>query len=183
MRDTSIARDADNQERDHFFPTPPSATLAMLAVEQFEGVIWEPACGDGAISRVLEGAGYSVISTDLIARGYGTPHRDFLLEFQTTAPNIVTNPPFKFAEEFAWHALARTTAKVAMLCRLAWLEGKQRRKLFMGTPLARVWVFSSRVQMARGGTDAGAGGGGMIPFAWYVWDKTHVGPPTLGWLP
>jgi len=40
-------------------------------VESFEGQIWEPACGDGAISRVLEAAGYQVISTDLIDRGYG----------------------------------------------------------------------------------------------------------------
>jgi hypothetical protein len=37
---------------DHdYYPTPPEAVRALLGVEQFEGTIWEPACGDGAISR------------------------------------------------------------------------------------------------------------------------------------
>lgn len=178
-----IIPDSVNRERDNYFPTPPHATRALLSVERFEGDIWEPACGDGAMARVLEESGYRVHSTDLIDRGYGTTNRDFLLEYETTADNIVTNPPFYLAEEFARHALARSRRKVAFLCRLAWLEGKERRRLFTASPLARVWVFSSRVQMARGGTDTGKGGGGMIPFAWFVWQHGHEGPPTLGWLP
>lgn len=177
-----IAPDAENRERDDFYPTPPEATRALLNVEKFEGGIWEPACGDGSISRVLEAAGYEVESTDLIARGYGTPNRDFLLEWQQTADNIVTNPPFKHAEDFARHSLRRSRRKVAMLCRLAWLEGKERGKMFRTTPLARVWVFSSRVLMTRAGMEM-SGGGGMIAFAWYVWDHEHSGAPTLGWLP
>jgi hypothetical protein len=36
-----------------FYPTPPEAVRALLSVESFEGSIWEPACGDGAISRTL----------------------------------------------------------------------------------------------------------------------------------
>lgn len=179
----SIIPDAENRERDDFYPTPPRATRALLDVEQFYGTIWEPACGDGAISKVLLDAGHDVISTDLIDRGYGTPHRDFLLEYRTRADNIVTNPPFKHAEEFAWHALRCAHRKVALLCRLAWLEGKARNKLFTSTPLARVWVFSSRVPMLRGGAEMMKGGGGMIAFAWFVWDHAHAGEPRLGWLP
>jgi hypothetical protein len=72
----------------------------LLAVEKFNGGIWEPACGDGSISKELEAAGYAVHSTDLIDRGYGTGGVDFLLDYRTSADNIVTNPPFKFAEEF-----------------------------------------------------------------------------------
>jgi len=45
---------------------------ALLSVETFEGSIWEPACGDGAISKVLLAAGFDVVSTDLIDRGFGT---------------------------------------------------------------------------------------------------------------
>lgn len=55
--------------------------------------------------------------------------------------------------------------------------------MFQSTPLARVWVFSSRVPMLRGGDKMMAGGGGMIAFAWYVWDHAHNGAPTIGWLP
>src|SRR3546814_11582916 len=109
-----ISPDSANRERDDFYPTPPEGTRALLSVERFEGEIWEPACGDGAISKELEAAGHTVYSTDLIDRGYGTPGVDFLLDYSTTAANIVTNPPFKLAEEFARHALARSTGKVCM---------------------------------------------------------------------
>lgn len=177
-----IIPDAKNREKDDFYPTPPSATRALLSVEQFEGDIWEPACGDGAISRVLEAEGYAVRSTDLVDRGYGEPRVDFLMEWGGRVDNIVTNPPFKYAEDFAHRALATAGRKVALLCRLAWLEGKARRRLFESTPLARVWVFSSRVPMNRNGEPMKKGTGGMIAFAWYVWDHAHDGPPTLGWI-
>ena len=172
-----IIRQADNRE-DDFYPTPERGTKALLSVEKFEGEIWEPACGDGAISKVLEAAGYSVRSTDLVDRGYGTPRIDFLMEQRTSVPNIITNPPFKLAEEFVAQSLRFTTRKVAILARLAWLEGVARKKLFEGSPLARVWVFSSRLKF----NIPGRGERGMIAFAWFVWDHAHKGPPTLGWL-
>ncbi len=77
-----------------FYPTPPEATRALLSVESFEGSIWEPACGDGAISKVLIEAGYEVISTDLIDRGYGAGGHDFLKSSRPLAKNIITNPPY-----------------------------------------------------------------------------------------
>lgn len=178
----TIIPDTANRERDDFYPTPAAGTRALLSVERFDGCIWECACGDGAISKELEAAGYTVISTDLIDRGYGAGGVDFLLDFQTAAPNIITNPPFKHAEEFVRHALARATRKVAMLCRLAWLEGIERKALFERTPLARIWVFSRRLAMLRGGAAMQQGGGGMIAFAWYVWEHGHSGPPSIGWI-
>jgi hypothetical protein len=178
-----IIPDAENRERDDFYPTPPRATKALLSVETFEGGIWEPACGDGAISRVLEDAGYEVLSTDLIERGYGQANIDFLLDWRTTTDNIITNPPFKHAQEFVEHALNRSRRKVAMICRLAWLEGQERRKMFESTPLKAVWVFSGRIPMQRGRQhEDGKDVGGMIAFAWFVWDHAHKGKPTLGWL-
>lgn len=176
-----IIPDAENREKDDFYPTPPEGTRALLSVESFTGPIWEPACGDGAMSRVLQEAGHEVISTDLIDRGFGVPRIDFLMEWQSRAPNIITNPPFKHAEEFTHKALSLTTGKVAMLCRLAWLEGRARRQMFESTPLARVWVFAGRLGMQRG-RQATKGEGGMIAFAWFVWEHGHQGPPTLGWV-
>ena len=111
------------------------------------------------MSKVLQEAGYSVLSTDLIDRGFGESGIDFLLDYTTTADNIVTNPPFKLAEPFVRHALARSRRKVAMLARLAWLEGKGRKRLYAESPIARVWVFSERVPMLRGGDQMMTGGG------------------------
>lgn len=177
----NVAPSAD-REKDDFYPTPPDATRALLRLEKFGSQIWEPACGDGAISNVLSGAGHTVISTDLLDRGYGEPRIDFLMEQRLLAPEIITNPPFKLAEQFARHALDLGVQKLAMLLRLAWLEGTERKRLFESTPLARVHVASRRLSMARGGTDVGKGGGSMIAFAWFVWDRAHEGPPILSWF-
>ena len=177
-----IVPDAENREKDDFYPTPPRATEALLSVEKFDGPIWEPACGDGAISRVLTQAGCWVHSTDLVYRNFGFGGIDFLLDHQTIYDNIVTNPPFKLAEEFAAHALKRSRKKVVMLARLAWLEGKARRRFFENSPLARVWVFSSRLVIARAGETWRSKQGGMIAFAWYVWEHGYTGKPTIGWL-
>lgn len=179
-RAQSIVGTSKGRPENDFYPTPPEATLALLAREKFTGTIWEPACGDGAISRVLLEAGYNVYSSDLIDRGYGTAPHDFL-HSKINADNIVTNPPFVLAQEFVEKALASTNGKVAMLCKLAFLEGQKRKAFFENTPLARVHVFSKRVNFYREG-ERGKLGTSMIAFAWYVWEHGHEGPPTLGWL-
>lgn len=180
-RSVGLAVDHDNREKDDFYATPREVVEALLAVESFDGPIWEPACGDGAISRVLEERGHIVYSSDLVARGYGEGRVDFLMEWKPRSPNIVTNPPFKNAEDFIRHSLRMTTGKVALLLRLGCLEGIERGKIFRSSPLARVWVFSARVQLWRNGI-ATSESGGMVAFAWFVWEHGYVGKPTLGWL-
>ncbi len=170
-----------DRQKDDFYPTPPEATEALLGKEIFTGPVWEPACGDGAISRVLIAHGHTVVSSDLIDRGYGTPRVDFLMETRPQAPNIITNPPFKHALPFLIKALALTDGKVVFLCRLAWLEGIERGAMFRSTPLARVWVCSRRVRMNRGGESLKKTGS-MLAFAWFVWEHGYQGAPTLGWI-
>lgn len=183
-----------DRETHDFYPTWPAATKALLGVEEFRGPIWEPACGDGAMSEVLAAAGHDVISSDLIDRGYGAPGRDFLMEWNALAPNIVTNPPFRWAQGFIDRALMLTrpqhfplaperwTNKVAMFLRLAFLEGQERGTWLPTTPLARVWVMSRRVPFQRGRMAEEGDGHGVIAFAWLVWEYGHQGPPALGWL-
>ena len=71
-------------DRGHdLYQTCPEATLALLRAERLPKRLWEPACGPGAIVRVLRGAGHTVLATDLI--DYQSPdqdhgRRDFLLE-------------------------------------------------------------------------------------------------------
>jgi hypothetical protein len=81
-----------------FFPTPRWATFALIDNEAFKGNIWECACGDGAMSRVLEQAVRSVYSSDLYERGYGDHGHDFLNPHRS-ADNIVTNPPYNCAAQ------------------------------------------------------------------------------------
>jgi hypothetical protein len=123
-----------------FFPTPRWATFALIDNEKFAGDIWESACGDGAMSRVLEETGRSVFSSDLYNRGYGESGRDFL-SWSRKANNIVTNPPYNSAEGFAAAGVKNASRKFALLLRLAFLEGANRANtIFTKTPPSRVWV-------------------------------------------
>lgn len=172
------------REKDDFYATPPGSVEALLKVESFDGPIWEPACGDGAISKVLEAHGHRVSSTDLVDRGYGESGVDFLMEWQPRAPNIVTNPPFKLAPQFARNALRLTTGKVALLLKVGFLEGKGRGDLYDVAPFARLWVFRERQTFLKGGSEAVTmnGAGGMIAYGWFVWEHGYTGKPTLGWI-
>jgi hypothetical protein len=176
-----VAVDAENRQRDDFYPTPPEGIRALLSVERFDGPIWEPACGDGAISRVLIDCGYTVISSDLVDRGYGESRVDFLMEWQSRAPNIVTNAPFKLLDAFMRHAVHLYTGKVALLMRLQCLGGQKRGRFYQATPPARVLVFSRRLPSWRNG-EVGIGSS-MFDYAWYVWDHAHQGKTTVEWLP
>jgi hypothetical protein len=191
----SIGSDPDRRAADDFYETPAQAVKLFTRAEKFEGPIWNPSCGRGSISKVLENEGYTVHSTDLVDRGYGKGGVDFLTcqKPRFAFNNIITNPPFEHAVDFAVRALGMADRKVCLLCRLLWLEGKKRRKLFERYPLAKVWVYSSRVscsQMIRSHRASffdedeiiPISGNSMITFAWFCWDHSHKGPPTLGWL-
>ena len=91
----------ENREYGDFYPTPIRATKELLKVEKFDGIIWECACGNGAISKVIEKENIKVISSDILDYGYGETNIDFLNDtnlfnkFDFKADNIITNPPFK----------------------------------------------------------------------------------------
>lgn len=163
-----------------FFPTPAWATHALTENEPFAGDIWECACGDGAMAQALEAAGHNVRATDLYARGYGETGVDFL-SADTPVDNIVTNPPYNVAEAFVAKGLTLARRKLALLLRLAFLEGANRaRTIFLANPPSRVWVFSERITFYMKG--AARAGSGTTAYAWFVWDK-DAGPGTeLRWL-
>lgn len=175
---------------DDFYPTPRETSKALLSCESFaDGVwsstcphVWEPACGDGAISAVMEHAyGYRVVSTDLYDHGYGQTGIDFLQTTRLLAPNIVTNPPFKLATEFVRHAVIDLQChKLALLVKLAFLEGVERSQLLEETHLTRVYVFRRRQSISR--VDYTRGNRGMLAFAWLVWQRGYFGKPTIEWI-
>jgi len=164
-----------------FFPTPAWATFALVDNEAFKGDVWECACGDGAMSRVLEDANPSTFSSDLYRRGYGEPGIDFL-DPARTADNIVTNPPYNCAEGFVASGLKHARRKFALLLRLAFLEGANRqRTIFSRCPPSRVWVFSERITFYPSGVERK--GSGTTAYAWFVWDKDASTGTELKWFP
>lgn len=163
-----------------YFPTPAWATHSLMENEEFSGEIWECACGDGAMSRVLARDGNFVRSSDLYDRGFGEVGIDFNTA-KTLADNIVTNPPYNSAEGFVRSGVKLARKKFALLLRLAFLEGANRANtIFAQYPPSRVWVFSERITFYPAG--AVQGGSGTTAYAWFVWDKDVCEGTQLKWF-
>lgn len=174
------SRNNGERDADDFYPTPAYAVEELLKREIFIGNIWECACGEGDISQVLKKAGYEVISTDLIDRGYGE-QIDFL-KSNIIADNIITNPPYKIALDFVLKAKKQSKKKIAMFLKTVWLESESRYDMFQDKefPLKTIYQFSKRVTLYKSGIKMK--NSGMIAYAWYVWDKEYKGKPTVDWI-
>lgn len=189
---TGNARAALKERGDDLYETPAVATEALLRVEKLPEIIWEPACGPGSIVRTLREAGHRVYATDLV--DYGCPDSesrvDFLMEHNapTYIGAIVTNPPFKLANEFVAHGLM-LAPKVVMLLRLAFLEGQGRSQILDSGLLARVYIFRNRLPMmhrAGRGTKVAKTNTSAMAFAWFVWEHGHNGATEIkriSWTP
>ena len=162
--------------KNDFYPTPVEATEALLRHQKFDGEIWECACGDGAISKILLQHGYKVYSSDLIDRGYGSPNHDFLTS-KLKSDNIVTNPPFNLSLEFALKSLKCVKQKAVFFHKLVFLESKKRQEqLFKLNKLEKVLIMPGRLAFK------GYKSGGLMCFAWFVFDVNYDGKPTIDWI-
>lgn len=175
----------ENREAFDYYATDLKAVEMLLELEQFAPVIWEPACGEGHISKVLQAHGYEVISTDLVYRGFGDPEPlDFLKEtLEGFEGDIITNPPYSAGLEFVQRALEsiRPGGKVAMFLKVQFLEGQKRGAFFKDTPPRTVYISRSRLSCAKNG-DFERFPDSAIAYAWYVWEKGFTGDPVIKWF-
>lgn len=158
------------RQKHDFYETPRIATVELLERVQFHGRILEPACGKGAIVRVLQEyyRPRMIVYGDLVNYHFpGQRIQDFLTTDWTVA-NIITNSPYSLALPFIRHAVESAQEKVAMLFRLDFLQSKSRKKIFQETRLTDVYVFSYRLKFIIDGKPRG-----MVPYAWFLWDKTN----------
>ena len=181
-------RTEDRESLDDF-PTPPWATRAfikhILGEERVaDDSVWEPACGRGHMAQVLQEKFKSVRSSDIHDYGYGVIH-DFVSGIGPveSVDWVITNPPFKLAEEFLSRALPMARKGVALLTRTVFIESVGRfERVFDVRPPAIVAQYVERVPMVRGRVDAKAST--ATGYAWLVWDKAHEGKFTqLKWIP
>ena len=172
------------RQQEDYYATEPAAMEFLLAEEGFAPHVWECACGEGHLSKVLEAQGYDVRSTDFIYRGYGEAETvDFLKAEGGFDGDIITNPPYKYALEFVEKALRMVGhgRKVAMFLKLTFLEGKGRKQFFLDNPPKTVYVSSSRLKCAKNG-DFRATASSAVAYAWFVWEKGYAGNPAIKWI-
>jgi hypothetical protein len=183
-----LDRPTGDRHPEDFCITPARGVQELLRRETFSGTVWDPACGDGSICRALEAGGYASLGSDLIDRGHGYK-MDFFdhTRLPSSVEAIVTNPPYMkmMPEEFLHHSLRIGAPKVALLLRILWLSGARRGRTVFGgaTPLKAVYPFSYRLGVTRDGYPARSDGkGGMIDFAWFIWERGHIGDPIIRWI-
>jgi len=158
------------------FPTPPWATRALLQhvirdPNLSNLTCLEPACGRGYMSRPLLEKFQRVDSADLIDYGYGEV-RDFLNYPYLAGSHdwVITNPPFKLAQEFIERAMTVANSGVAILARTVFLESVGRYEaLFKNNPPTYFAQFTERVPMVKGRVDRKAST--ATGYAWFVWKK------------
>ncbi len=164
------SRHALADRKDDLYETPACAVRALLRVEptlQWKQWIWEPCAGRGAIVRELRAFGHGVHAMDLVAHpgadpGILTPI-DFLMEWAKPdcAASIVTNPPYKLADDFIRHGLG-LGLPVIVLLRLMAIEGAGRSDLIDN--------HLRLPTMHREGWDGPRMSASGAPFAWFVFE-------------
>ena len=171
------------------FPTPPWATRAL--VEHVLGnkdllrmqTCLEPACGAGHMAKVLKEYFGEVHYADAYKYEYG-PVCDFLTDIYMNRSYdwVITNPPFRLAEEFVLHALNVARVGVAILARTVFLESAGRYKaIFRERPPSQFAQFVERVPIVKGRLDGKATT--ATGYAWFVWEHQAARTPCLTWVP
>lgn len=190
-----IRKNNPDREKNDFYATDPKVVEELLKLEKFSNRIWEPACGKGHISKVLEDNGHTVYSTDLIDRGYGIGGIDFftasLLGIDFLNSNgifdgdIITNPPYKLQTEFVLKSLEiiDNGSKVAMFLPLRFLESQERSNyIFWKYAPKMVYISRNRVICAKDGDFKLSSQDTAIAYTWIIWEKGFIGNTILKWF-
>lgn len=163
-----------------YFPTPPWGTRALTelvlkgyGIPVADQVAEEPSCGEGDMALPLAEAFRRVHASDIYPYGHGEIG-DYLDDTLGTRYDpgepvdwSIFNPPFNAALDFVRVALRRARVGVAALCRMAWIETRERYALFSEARPAMFCPFVERLPMVEGRLDPDASS--ATPYAWFVW--------------
>ncbi|MFC3075167.1 hypothetical protein [Shinella pollutisoli] len=165
-----------------WYVEPHECSRALFRVEEFQGTIWDPACGFGRIVQQARSLDKIAIGSDIVKRG---DICDFTADFFSMESfpdfeNIITNPPFGRAEEFVRRALEIIPphGKVAAILPIVWLAGfSTKRHWLPKSPLCKVYPISPRPSMPPGLViEAGIKpGNGTKDYCWLVWKRDYIG--------
>lgn len=184
-----MAQRAEQADSLDDFPTPPWATRAFIRhyfrnEDLADSSVWEPACGRGHMAQVLREFFGTVRGSDVFDYGYGDV-QDFLtgLTALRSVDWVITNPPFRLAEEFLQRGRQVARKGVALLTRTVFIESVGRyERIFNNAAPSTVLQYSERVPMVKGRVDPKAST--ATGYAWLVWEFAREGHGTaLDWVP
>lgn len=183
------SKESEVEDLDFYATHPESVELFLKAAKdtnlQLPKFFLEPACGDGAICKVLVKHNHQGNFFDIAERGYGDK-LDFF-EYNKIVDEkypvmIITNPPYKYAKEFVEKSLSLLKNKdlCIMFMKLTFLESKGRFDLFKNNPPKYVYIHVNRQGCGKGGGEFKNGGAAC--YAWYVWEKGCTDEPIIRWI-
>jgi hypothetical protein len=199
MQNTSHAVMAQRKEpKDSLddFPTPMWATRALVNITFGDASTYtclEPACNRGFMARALKEQFKYVETSDVKDYGYeGTKVLDFLKSpYEDESFDwVITNPPFRLAEQFIKEAWRVSRIGFCLLVRTSFLEGVGRyNNIFSKKPPTGIYQFSERVPMVKGRVDKNAST--ATSYCWLLWEKNlfqeedleYVPIPWFAWIP
>lgn len=187
-----VKKDDPNRNENDLYPTPPLATYILQKYVELPKNIIEPCAGRGNISVELIRNGYNVKSFDLheydptlcsIETGIDV----LSLPKQEGYQALVTNPPYHkdLPRKIAEKGVAEYDV-TALFVRLTFLEGKKRKNLFTKHPPSDIIILSDRIKFGMGllePINKDDQIGGMIAYAWVVFDKRNIQKTTrMRWV-
>lgn len=179
--------------RDAYFTKELWVTEAGLSKLTLRGKVWECACGLGHMTRVLEAAGYDVVSTDISRRRYDGLFARLDFTRTTELPvdgigTIFTNPPNSLADAFVHHAvqlMKPVRGMVVMLLDHSYVAAGPTRDFLFEPPMPFAgWIVVTRrpkwiddPKRLKPGEKKRTGP--RRNYAFGVWDWRHEGPATI----
>lgn len=158
-----VGKGAVRREND-FYPTPQEVTVALCEWMQKNGMqmrsVWEPACGDGRMVKVLGRYFDRVVGTDIQSG------MDFLTAEPVGTEWIITNPPFSLAEQFIRKA-ASCNVPFAFLLKSQYWHSAKRLKLFNEIRPSHVLPLTWR-------PDFTGKGSSLLDMIWVIWGERAI---------
>lgn len=186
-----LPKAAPEHKRDalDYDPTPPDATATFLSREAHSirahgDTVWENAVGGGHLAGELVRAGFKVLGSDIVDRGWpGTLVRSFY-EFEAApARSIVTNPPYCEINardghgRWLRHALELGVPYIAFLLNCDWSAARINGldALFAEHPPTVEYLCCWKIDFRGGGSPPQRN-------SWFVWDSKRPGIGPNRWL-
>lgn len=177
--------DKDRADMD-YYATEPKAIKLLFKLENFSNDIWECACGELSLSNEMKKLGKNVFSTDIKTRNATIDQEIDFISLENNIEwngDIITNPPYVYANEFILKSMSilQAGSKLALFLPIRYLEGKARKEIYRQFPPKTIYVSSSRIICAING-EFEKTTGSAVSYCWIVWEKGYTGETILKWF-
>ena len=176
-----------NKGRDEldFYATHPIAIKKLIELENIKGYsILENSAGNGHLAKELKKYN-SVYTIDIVERDFKLDKIKNFLEIEKLPHKfdyVIYNPPFKNFIEFVKHSF-KFANEQWVFGRIQILESKKRyNEIFKNGWLEKIYIFSNRINCAKGGDETLFFKNNSMVFAWFKFNKNFNGKATINWI-